>query len=50
LKKQSQFAGGQISVNSYMKEDYEIFSGLTTPKNKANQTQFRLAPRPALGD
>jgi len=32
-----------------MKGDYEEFHALGRRKNKANQTQFRLAPRPALG-
>jgi len=50
LKKQSQFAGGQIGVKLYMKGDYDRKPPCGIQKNKAKQTHFRLAPRPALGD
>jgi len=36
LKKQSQFAGGQIDVNSYMKGEYEEIAAFWARKNKAN--------------
>jgi hypothetical protein len=39
LKKQSQFAGGQIGVKSFLKGTYEKFIALRRRKNKANQTQ-----------
>ena len=40
LKKQSQFADGQISVKSYVKGDYGKFPLCGSRKNKANQSQF----------
>jgi hypothetical protein len=44
---------GKMSVSIYMKGDYEDFHGFGRRENKANsnpiQSQFRLAPRPALG-
>jgi hypothetical protein len=40
LKKQSQFVGGQISVKSYMKGDYDKNQPCRAFKNKANQSQF----------
>jgi hypothetical protein len=49
LKKQSQFAGGQIGVNSYMKGDYGIKQGQRAQENKAKQTQSRLAPSNVVG-
>jgi hypothetical protein len=45
LKKQSQFVGGQIGVNSYLKGHYGKMTPIWTRKNKAKQTQFYLAPR-----
>jgi len=49
LKKQSQFARGQIGVKYYMKGDYEEFHALRRRKNKAKQSQFQLAPCTAEG-
>jgi hypothetical protein len=40
LKKQSQFAGGQIGVSSYTKGDYEEIATAWARKNKAKQSQF----------
>jgi hypothetical protein len=50
LKKQSQFLKGQNwrKVN-YKKEIREIHCIGHMVKNKANQTQSQLAPRPVLG-
>jgi hypothetical protein len=39
LKKQSQFADGQIGVYSYLKGDYEEIHILKATKNKANFRQ-----------
>jgi hypothetical protein len=36
LKKQSQFAGGQIGVKSYLKGDYGKISLIGARENKAN--------------
>ena len=36
LKKQSQFAGGQIGVNSYLKGDYGKITASEVRENKAN--------------
>jgi len=40
LKKQSQFAGGQIGVSPYLKADYDIIPGVGDEKNKAKQSQW----------
>jgi len=39
LKKQSQFAGGQIGVRSYLKGDYDNITACGARKNKAKQSQ-----------
>jgi len=39
LKKQSQFADGQIGVNSYMKGDYRKITLCVARKNKPKQSQ-----------
>ena len=45
LKKQSQFVEIQVGLNSCMKGNYEEFCPFRRRKNKANQSQFYLAPR-----
>ena len=42
LKKQSQFAGEQIGVKSYLKGCYGNNPPCGLQKNKANQSQFRV--------
>ena len=42
LKKQSQFAGGQIGVNPYLKGDYGNTLPFGAQKNKAKQTRPEL--------
>jgi hypothetical protein len=42
LKKQSQFAGGQIGATSYLKGRYEEFKSLRRRKNKANSKPIYL--------
>jgi hypothetical protein len=49
LKKQSQFAAGQIYVITYMKRTYGNMQPNGAHKNKAKQTQFLLAPSTAGG-
>ena len=41
LKKQSQFAGGQIGVNSYLKGKYGNMAVCGTRKTKPKQSQFQ---------
>ena len=38
-----------MSISAYGISKYENLHGFGWRKNKAKQTQFRLAPRPALG-
>jgi len=45
LKKQSQFAVGQIGVSSYLKGYYDKIPLCGSRKNKANQTQFQFSPQ-----
>jgi hypothetical protein len=40
LKKQSQFAGGQIGVSPYLKGDYDKNRSVGQDKNKPNQSQL----------
>jgi hypothetical protein len=47
LKKQSQFAFGQIGVRSYLKGHYDKIPLCGSRKNKANQSQSYLAPSTA---
>jgi hypothetical protein len=42
LKKQSQFAAGQIGAYSYMKGTYGNKSACGARKNKAKQSQYRM--------
>ena len=37
----------EMNVNIYMNRDYEDNHALKAAKNKANQSQFRLAPSTA---
>jgi hypothetical protein len=49
LKKQSQFFGGQNDINNLSEMTCGDFGSLDQRKNKPNQSQSQLAPRPALG-
>jgi hypothetical protein len=40
LKKQSQFAGGQIGVNPYLKGEYDKNRPVGQDKNKPKQSQY----------
>jgi len=42
LKKQSQFASGQIGVNSYLEGYYGNIAACRAPKNKANRRAFEI--------
>jgi len=41
LKKQSQFAAGQIGTNSYLKGDYDNMPACGPRKNKANSKTIK---------
>jgi hypothetical protein len=45
LKKQSQFAGEPIDINSYYKRNYCNNAAFRALKNKANQNQFSSCGR-----
>jgi len=47
LKKQTQFAGGQIDAKSYSKGDYEETAAVWVAKNKANSKPIC---RPSAGN
>ena len=49
LKKQSQFAGEQIGVNSFLKGNYGKIPLCGAQENKAKQTQSQLARSTAVG-
>jgi len=50
LKKQSQFIGGQIALNSYLKGYYDKITTYEARKNKPKQSQFvRIAYCVLLG-
>ena len=49
LKKQSQFSKGQRNISSCFKGDYEEFCPFGRRKNKAKQSQSKLAPSNAGG-
>jgi len=44
LKKQTQFAGGEMSVSIYKKGEYEDFHAFGRRKNKANSKPNKLVP------
>jgi hypothetical protein len=49
LKKQTQFAAGQIGLNYYMKGIYDNILTCGLRKNKANQSQFTYGARDCRG-